>query len=63
MIKGKFKYPNLLTSGRRLEAEFMSRMSCDEQDAFLDFMKGTVVWDPDERKSVRDLMEHRWLVQ
>ncbi|CCO37968.1 Serine/threonine-protein kinase ppk5 [Rhizoctonia solani AG-1 IB] len=60
---GKFKYPNLLTHHRKLRAKFMGKMSHDEQDAFLDFMKGIVVWDPLERKSVKELMGHRWLSQ
>ncbi|CAE6469125.1 unnamed protein product [Rhizoctonia solani] len=60
---GKFKFPNLLTPNRRLKAKFMDKMSHDEQGAFLDFMKGTVAWDPKDRKSVRELLEHRWLAQ
>ncbi|CAE6496121.1 unnamed protein product [Rhizoctonia solani] len=58
---GKFKYPNLLTADRRLKATFANKMNHDEQDAFLDFMKGIVVWDPKQRKSVKELMEHSWL--
>ncbi|CAE6428393.1 unnamed protein product [Rhizoctonia solani] len=60
---GKFKYPDLLTPKQGLKAKFMDKMSRDEQDAFLDFMKGIVIWDPNERQSVKELMEHRWLVQ
>ncbi|CAE6412668.1 unnamed protein product [Rhizoctonia solani] len=60
---GKFKYPKLLTPDRRLKAKFMNKMSQEEQAAFLDFMKGIVVWDPKERKTTRELMEHRWLLQ
>ncbi|KAF8704717.1 peptidase, partial [Rhizoctonia solani] len=57
---GKFKYPNLLVQHRQLGAKFMDKMSHDEKDAFLDFMKGIVMWDPLERKSVKQLIEHRW---
>ncbi|KAJ1307072.1 hypothetical protein OPQ81_008051 [Rhizoctonia solani] len=60
---GKFKYSKLLTPDRKLKSQFMDQMSHDEQDAFLDFMKGIVIWDPRERKSVKELREHRWLVQ
>ncbi|KAF8751536.1 Protein kinase domain [Rhizoctonia solani] len=60
---GKFKYPNLLVQHRQLGAKFMDKMSHDEKNAFLDFMKGIVMWDPLERKSVKQLIEHRWLVQ
>ncbi|KAJ1307134.1 hypothetical protein OPQ81_001252 [Rhizoctonia solani] len=60
---GKFKYSKLLTPDRKLKSQFMDKMSHDEQDAFLDFMKGIVIWDPRERKSVKELREHRWLVQ
>ncbi|CAE7054721.1 unnamed protein product [Rhizoctonia solani] len=60
---GKFKYPNLLTPNRKLKAKFLSKMNRDEQHAFLDFMKGILMWDPKERKSTRELMGHRWLAQ
>ncbi|KAH7327607.1 kinase-like domain-containing protein [Rhizoctonia solani] len=60
---GRFKFPDLLTPNRRLKAKFMDKMSHDERDAFLNFMKGTVAWDPKERRSVRQLLEHQWLAQ
>ena len=32
-----------------------------EVDIFVDFLRGALALDPDERKTARELLEHEWL--
>ncbi|KFX99303.1 hypothetical protein V490_01849 [Pseudogymnoascus sp. VKM F-3557] len=51
--KGEQVIPHPL--GKSLEGE--------EEEAFLDLLKGMVRWVPEERKSARELLEHPWLAR
>jgi serine/threonine-protein kinase SRPK3 len=33
------------------------------KEVFLDFMRGMLQWRPEDRKTARQLLEHRWLYE
>jgi serine/threonine-protein kinase SRPK3 len=51
---------DLLYGGQKL-ADTATELAGDEKEAFLDFVGGMLRWLPEERKTTKELLEHRFL--
>lgn len=39
-----------------------SRLQAEEKEMFLTFLKKILQWKPEDRKSIRDIIEDEWLL-
>ena len=46
--------------GMSLE-ESETRLQGENKEVFLDFMRGMLQWRPEDRKTAKELLEHRWI--
>ncbi|PTU24848.1 hypothetical protein P175DRAFT_0528359 [Aspergillus ochraceoroseus IBT 24754] len=58
--EGGFLYQNLIPS-RSIDQSFPC-LPGNDKDAFMSFISCMLTWDPEKRKTARELMEHPFLI-
>ncbi|KAI9705040.1 MAG: hypothetical protein M1836_006823 [Candelina mexicana] len=61
-FKDIFKYPHLIPKGLSL-ANTITSLSGNEKAEFLDFVKKMLQWQPEKRKTAKELLDDPWLAE
>lgn len=61
-VVGQFKHKKILPTKRTL-ASTITALKRHDKDAFIDFVNCMLVWEPEKRKTAKDLLGHPWLAQ
>ncbi|KAH7327609.1 kinase-like domain-containing protein [Rhizoctonia solani] len=60
--KGRFKFPDLVPQSQSL-AKRIDSLEINDKALLFNFLKSMLAWEPAERKSTQELLNHQWLVQ